>query len=149
MNRIVKTFILSLAVAATTLSAIPLANAGSRWEHRRHHRHGDAIVAGVAGLAVGALIAGAASQRRYVDPYYGGGYYPPAPRVRYYRDYEPRYYRPAPPRYYRVQQPRYYGGLEPWSREWYRYCASRYRSFDPGSGTFVTYGGQRRFCVAN
>ncbi|WP_244631022.1 BA14K family protein [Aureimonas sp. ME7] len=35
---------------------------------------------------------------------------------------------------------------EPWSREWYRYCAARYRSFDPGSGTFQPYNGPRQFC---
>lgn len=152
MNRTVKAFILSLAVIATTLTTMPLANAGSRWDGRRdYHRHrgGEALAAGIAGLAVGAIIAGA-SKPRYVDPYYGGGYYAPAPRrhVRYYRDYEPRYYRPAPPRYYQPA-PRHYRGLEPWSREWFRYCESRYRSFDPRSGTFVTYGGERRFCVAN
>ena len=44
-------------------------------------------------------------------------------------------------------QPRYVrGALEPWSREWFRYCESRYRSFDPGSGTFVGYDGREHFC---
>ncbi|GAA4533852.1 hypothetical protein GCM10023174_28770 [Chelativorans composti] len=36
---------------------------------------------------------------------------------------------------------------EPWSPEWYRYCSQKYRSFDPQTGTYVTYGGERRFCV--
>lgn len=35
---------------------------------------------------------------------------------------------------------------EPWSDEWYAYCASKYRSFDPDSGTFQPYNGPRRLC---
>lgn len=144
MNRIVKNTILSLAVAATTLSAMPLANAGQRqygqrweqgqrWEHgprrhdyRRHHDSGDAIVAGVIGLAIGALIVGAASQPRYVEPI-DDGYFPEPPR----------------------RAVRYGGGLEPWSRDWYRYCADRYRTFDPRTGTYMSYEGVRNFCEAN
>lgn len=38
------------------------------------------------------------------------------------------------------------GGLEPWSPEWYDYCESRYRSFNPRTGYFTTYGGEKRFC---
>lgn len=51
-----------------------------------------------------------------------------------------------------ASQPRYVergyvrGGLEPWSREWYRYCANRYRSFDANSGTFQPYNGPRQLC---
>lgn len=36
---------------------------------------------------------------------------------------------------------------EPWSDEWYAYCANRYRSFDPQTGTFLAYSGVRKFCV--
>ena len=68
MNRIFKTAILGAALAATTLAALPAANA-DEWRHRHHGRHhkGDAIAAGVVGLAAGALIAGALSnpQPRY------------------------------------------------------------------------------------
>ena len=32
------------------------------------------------------------------------------------------------------------------SREWYRSCAARYRSFDPRSGTYQPYNGPRRVC---
>ena len=69
----------------------------------------------------------------YSDPYYYDYYvvdpYPveyvyiePAPVVTYD-------YRPAP-----------------WTPEWYDYCASKYRSFDPASGTFQPYHGHRRLC---
>lgn len=55
-----------------------------------------------------------------------------------------------------ASQPRYgnshssarYNGYapEPWSDDWYAYCASKYRSFDPDSGTFQPYRGPRRLC---
>jgi BA14K-like protein len=141
MTRFLKSAILSAAVAATTLTAIPAANAGDGWRHYNHyyngHSTGDVVAAGVLGLAAGALIAGIASQPAYREPvyadsyryqrvrpagnYYGNGYYD-----------EPVYAR---------------GSLEPWSREWYRYCRNRYRSFDPGSGTFVGYDGREHFCT--
>ncbi|WP_342642313.1 BA14K family protein [Rhodoligotrophos ferricapiens] len=38
------------------------------------------------------------------------------------------------------------GGLQPWTPAWYRYCSSRYRSFDPNTGYFVTYSGRQAFC---
>ena len=34
----------------------------------------------------------------------------------------------------------------PWTREWYAYCSSKYRSFDPASGTFQPYHGPRQLC---
>ncbi|WP_188052222.1 BA14K family protein [Aureimonas fodinaquatilis] len=50
---------------------------------------------------------------------------------------QPRYVQPAP---------QYSYAPAPWSREWYQYCSQRYRSFDPQSGTFQPYNGQRRMC---
>lgn len=130
MNRFLKAAILSVAVAATTLAALPAANAGDRyWRHRdRHHHHsdsGDLAAAGILGLAAGALVVGLASQP------------------------EPVYRRPV--RVYRdtAYVDGYAGGLEPWSPEWYDYCSDRYRSFNPRSGTFVGYDGAEHFCVAN
>jgi len=137
MNRILKSTILGVAVAATSLASLPAAQADDHW--RRHYRHrdsGDALAAGLAGLAVGAIVGGALSQPRY----YSERVYidPPAPR--YYRPapvYRPvPVYRPAP----------VYYGAEPWTPEWYRACSIRYRSFDPSSGTFVGYDGRRHFC---
>jgi BA14K-like protein len=45
--------------------------------------------------------------------------------------------------------PTYYssGAPQPWSPAWYQYCQNKYRSFDPGSGTFLGYDGQRHFCA--
>lgn len=143
MKRLFKLTILSAAVAATTLAALPGAEAGERWRHHRHHNNGgDVVAAGVLGLAVGALAAGAAT----ASP----RYYEPAPRY-YEPDYvyvEPRYsYRRVRPA--RVYVDDYAGGLEPWTPEWYRYCENRYRSFDPRSGTFIGYDGVQHFCAAN
>jgi len=139
MNRILKSAILGVAIAATSLSALPAAQAGDhRWRHHRHHGGGgEELAAGLAGLAVGAIVGGALSQPRYVDRVYID---PPAPRYTYRP--APRYYEPAP--VYRAPV-RYYGA-EPWSPEWYRACSARYRSFDPGSGTYLGYDGRRHFC---
>ncbi len=43
------------------------------------------------------------------------------------------------PRY--APAPVYRGG-----GDWYAYCASKYRSFDPASGTYLGYDGRRHYC---
>lgn len=35
--------------------------------------------------------------------------------------------------------------IVPWTRAWYDYC-SKYKSFDPQSGYYTTYEGEKRFC---
>src|SRR5688572_13349231 len=30
--------------------------------------------------------------------------------------------------------------------QWYKYCAQRYRSFEPGTGLYTSFSGQRRQC---
>lgn len=141
MNRIVKTLVLSAAVAATTLAALPAAEAGERW--RRYDRHrdntGEVLAAGALGLMAGALIVGSANR---AQPVYDYDYYEPAPRRVYRQDYYPV----VPQR--RVVYSNSYS-IEPWTPEWYSYCSDRYRSFKPRSGTFTGYDGQERFCVAN
>lgn len=150
MNRIFKTAVMAVALGATTLATLPAANAGDRrwWHHGSNHgsnHGGDAVIAGVAGLAAGALIGSALSQPRYEPGYYEPDYY----------DYDrPRYVerrevivRPAPVREYgRVA---YAGSIEPWTRGWYQYCSDRYRSFNARTGTFTGYDGEQHFCVAN
>jgi len=141
MNRFLKTAILSVAVAATTLTTLPAANAGDRyWRHNGRHYHdhsrgNDLAVAGILGLAAGALAVGLTSQPApepvYVNPYR-------QPRPRPVRDYPETVYLDE-----------YEGAYEPWSSEWYDYCSDRYRSFDPRTGTFVGYDGAEHFCVAN
>jgi hypothetical protein len=86
-------------------------------------RGGDALVAGVAGFAVGTLFGTAAAQPRY---------YAPAPVY------------VAPPVVYQPV-PVYYAPA-PWSPDWYAYCARKYGSFDPRSGTFVGFDGYRHLC---
>lgn len=145
MNRFLKAAVGSVAVAATMAAALPSANAGDHWRYRHGSRHyhgghgggGDALAAGVLGLAAGALIVGLANQQ------------PPAYRV-YDRDpaYAPR---PHPDRDYPVYSDRvaYDGSLEPWTAEWYQYCSDRYQSFNPHTGTFNGYDGHKHFCIAN
>ncbi len=96
---------LSVALAALTLAggALTATGADAR-DHGRHyggghyysggryyrgHDDGAAVVAGIAGLAIGAALAGGGGHDRYYDngyyrrgyydrPYYGGGYYAPS-----------------------------------------------------------------------
>lgn len=142
MNRFAKAAILGLATMAAAIAPLSQASA----DHRRHHRDLDgALVAGALGLAAGAIILGATNEPQviYNEPdYYEPDveYYPVQPRPRiirppvrhpkvvYYRDYEASY--------------------EPWSREWFRYCSNRYRSFNADTGTYRGYDGRDHFCVA-
>ena len=85
------------------------------------------------GLAAGAIIGGALA----APYYYGGGYYGGP----YYYGGGPYY--AAPPAY--QVDPGYYeegggggGGVE--------YCMRRFRSYDPRSGTYMGYDGQRHPC---
>jgi hypothetical protein len=78
---------------------------------------------GWGGFAAGAIIGGALAA-----PYYYGGYYPYGP-----------YYAPPPPGYYGG-----YGG--PAGGDATAYCAQRYKSYDPSTGTFLGYDGARHPC---
>ena len=99
MHALIKTAVLSVAVAAATLTTIVPASAGDRY-FRRHHHHGrDAAILGAAGLATGLIVGSAlASQPRYYDegPVYVDPGYAPGPR----------YIDPPPPRYV-VEEPVY------------------------------------------
>ncbi|WP_328838927.1 BA14K family protein [Methylobrevis albus] len=112
-----------------------------RYNHRRHYDSGAVVGAGVAGLAVGALLGTAlAAPPRYAPP--PVTYVAPPPPPVYY-EAPPVYYQ-APPVVYSSAPPA--GGYPAYSAGWYSYCESRYRSFDPQSGTFVGYDGMRHFC---
>jgi hypothetical protein len=39
-----------------------------------------------------------------------------------------------------------YGSPEPWTPEWYDYCHSKYRSFNPETGMFLAYSGEYKLC---
>jgi len=77
----------------------------------------NAVGAGLLGFGIGAVVGSALTPREvYVAP-------------------------PPPP------APTYVGyGPAPWTPDWYTYCYSRYRSFNPNSGTFIGYDGYEHFC---
>jgi hypothetical protein len=106
-----------LAPLALTLNAATPAHAGG----------GDALLGGVAGFAVGTLFGSAVSQPRYYAP--APVYVAPPPPRAYYYEAVPVYYAPAP-----------------WTPDWYAYCARKYQSFDPRSGTYLGFDGYRHIC---
>jgi Spy/CpxP family protein refolding chaperone len=143
MNITSKRLVAAALTGALLLPTVATAEAGPRhgWndrgghhydhrKHRKHRRHknndnlGAAVAAGVIGLAAGAILLGATSQPTYAGPP-PANYYPPAP-------YPGRINGPV--------------GYQPWSPAWYQYCSSKYRSFNPSTGTFTTYSGVQKFC---
>lgn len=107
-------------LAALTLAAstaLAVAPANARSWHHHHHGHWHGGGA-VAGFAAGALLGGAlAANGPY---YYGPGY---------------GYYTP-----YAYSPPAYSGGGA------VAYCESRFKSYDPASGTYLGYDGYRHSC---
>lgn len=103
---------------------------GHHYNHRRHRNNnnvGAAVAAGVIGLAAGAILLGAANRPAYAGPPLPppANYYPPAP-------YPGQVHGAV--------------GYQPWSPAWYQYCSSKFRSFNPSTGTYTTYRGEQRFC---
>ena len=94
-----------------------------------------AIIAGVAGLAIGAIIAGSQSKPQEV-------YVQPKPRVRPL----PRNTFPDAPTNYQPRVITYEGAFEPWTQNWANWCSNRYRSFNISTGTYTGYDGVKRFC---
>lgn len=101
----------------------------------RYRGRGAGVAAGIAtGLIIGGIIA---SQPRYYG--YGPRYY-----GYYYGGPPPQFYGPQvfyPPGYYGPMVAPGYG-----RGDWLSYCFSRYRSFDPVSGTYMGYDGRRHLC---
>jgi hypothetical protein len=136
MNTLSRNLIAALVVAATPWLAAPanaapiasplmlknaVAPATETVQYRRGWRGGRyggaAVGLGIAGALIGGAIVGA------TQPYgYGYGYGPGY--------YGPVYVAPAP----------YVGG------DAVSYCAQRFRSYDPYSGTYVGYDGLRHPC---
>ena len=110
-------YLRSGAIAAALLTACSLSAPAEAGD-------GDAVLAGVAGFAVGTLFGHAAAQPRYYAP-------------------APVYVAPPPPVVYTT--PVYYAP-QPWTPDWYAYCARKYGSFDPASGTFLGFDGYRHMC---
>ncbi|MBO6718787.1 MAG: BA14K family protein [Rhizobiaceae bacterium] len=146
MKNLFRSLVLSVSTAAVVLSAMPAAEAR---DHRRHHversndRVGEAIGAGIIGLALGAIVVGILSEQQTGTSNASENPYK-RPRPSPERDFFP-----IPPRAAYPVEAGYSASLEPWSAGWYRYCEARYRSFNPADGTFTTYGGEKRFCIAD
>jgi hypothetical protein len=98
---------------------------GGPWRGGYYGHHngwgGAALGAGAVGLATGAILGGALAS----PGYYGPGYYEPAPV----------YVEPGPTTIYSGGV----GGDE-------AYCIRRFKSYDPGSGTYLGYDGLRHPC---
>ncbi|WP_310619048.1 BA14K family protein [Flexibacterium corallicola] len=113
----------------TTVTQVTKVNKKHHHKHRKHRRNGispaGAAAIGILGVATGALLASNAQAR----------YYQPAP---------PPAYTPQPVAV--VAPPPVYQQLQPWSSQWYSYCASKYRSFNASTGTYTTYSGVQKFC---
>ena len=96
-----------------------------------------AIIAGVAGLAIGAIIAGSQPRYREVAPVVNTPRRRPLPRNAF----------PDAPTNYQPRVITYDGGYEPWTQGWADWCSQRYRSFKISNGTYTGYDGVSRFCV--
>jgi hypothetical protein len=149
MNLMKKMAVVVLASVLAAGAMVMPASAGSRED--------DALIGGVVGLATGVILGSAITNQPnnrtiYVDR--------DSRRPSVYDDrYEYNHYR-APRRdgyieYYRKNViPSYrepYGvkrvSVEPWTGAWFDYCSSRYRSFNPRTGTYVGHDGKSRFCI--
>ena len=131
----------SIVSVAGTASAMPFADgvaiknaAPATPDQVRWGGHGWGWGAG-AGFVAGALLGGALVGPRYYGPgpyYYGPGpYYAPDP---YYAAPGPYYSDPGP------------YSADPTGGDPVAYCQSRFRSYDPRSGTYLGYDGQRHPC---
>jgi hypothetical protein len=120
----------ALVVALSAGSPVAAAHwhAGGGWHGGGGwHRGGWGWGGAAAGFAAGALIGSAVA----TAPYYYGGYgYGYGPSVYDdYDDYDAPY----------ATAPLYGGGSD-------QYCAQRYQSYDPSTGTFLGYDGVRHPC---
>jgi hypothetical protein len=133
-----------IALAATPASAMPvtaaLKNAAPgatetvRWGGWHGGWRGGGWGWGLGGFAAGAIIGSAIA-----SPYYYGGYYPYGGGY-----YYPAYGYPPPPAPYYGGGPAYGGPAGPGGDA--SYCAQKYRSYDPATGTFLGFDGQRHPC---
>jgi BA14K-like protein len=102
---------------ASIVSANPAIATQVRWRG-----HGGGGAAAAAGLMTGLIIGGlVAAPHYYEEPY--------------------PYYRP-----YGYYAPGYAGPIGYGAPGWEAYCVSRYRSFDPISGTYLGHDGRWHYC---
>lgn len=154
-------------VAITTDTAVTEAGAQSREEYchrqakrksKRAQRPGEAALgAGLGSAAVGAIIGGivgggkGAGRGAIIGGSVGavsGAVASSGERDRIYNqifDDCMAGYTPEPARVY-SEPPVYAEAPEPWTDEWYDYCRSKFRSFNPETGRYKTYSGHYRLC---
>lgn len=112
----------------SSLAAVALVAASATYSAPARADAGDALVGGAVGFAFGTIFGNATARP---PRYYPGTVYvapPPPPPVVVYRT-APVYYAP-----------------EPWTPDWYAYCAQKFGSFDARSGTYVGPDGYRYMC---
>lgn len=129
---ILKSIAVATALAFGAVTFASTADAGGR-KHRHHKRHhgGHAAAAAILGFGLATALAS--------RPSYGYSYGYSAPYA----------YAPPPPPPQPYYGPTYYSGNyapPTWSPAWYQYCAAKWVSFDPRSGTYQPNYGPRRLC---
>jgi len=137
MSNSVRTFVAATLVAASlspgvagampVANALAIKNAAPAPAETVQWRRGFGWGLG-AGLVTGAIVGGALA-----SPYYGYGPYYPAP-----------VYVAPPPVYYGPPAGPVAGPVA--AGDPVAYCSQRYRSYDPASGTYLGFDGQRHPC---
>jgi BA14K-like protein len=124
---------LGLAACTVLATAAPASAAPWGWHGGGWHRGGFGWPAAVAAGVVGGAVAAATS------PLWAPGYYDYAPGYSYGPNYSYDYdYAPAP---YAASGPAVVAQNNDAS-----YCAARFRSYDPASGTYLGFDGLRHSC---
>jgi hypothetical protein len=128
----------ALAITAAALLAAAGPASAQRWHEHRGFVGGLAgLAAGVVGGAVAAATSPLWAPGYYYDGYYPGYAYTPGYIYGDTYSYAPGYsYSPG----YAYGQGYATGGRDD------AYCAQRYRSYDPASGTYLGYDGIRHPC---
>ncbi|WP_208436048.1 BA14K family protein [Bartonella phoceensis] len=122
--------------------------------HHHIHNHpvtrdnsGDAVTAGIIGLAAGAILGNVLKKPEQPQIVYQSV---PQSQV-VYQQVPQILYQPVPQEQviYEVQPAATYQPLQqPWTHSWLQYCKKKYRSFNPKTGTFRGYDGLEHFCYA-
>ncbi|WP_068315051.1 BA14K family protein [Polycladidibacter hongkongensis] len=128
-----------------------------------HHYHeddddldaGEIAAIGIIGLAAGMILTSALNEDTH-HPAPQVTYTPPRPYPQHYGNAHAQpvplpvpvgqNWRPAPSNGKPMQLVTHAQSPVPWTREWFRYCSMKYRSFNPQTGTFTTYSGVQKLC---
>ncbi|WP_019221429.1 BA14K family protein [Bartonella senegalensis] len=115
--------------------------------HVTRHNSGDALAAGIIGLAAGTILSNVLKKSEQPKIIYQTM---PQSRV-VYQEVPQGVYQQVPQNQviYEVQSTATYQPLQqPWTDAWLQYCKKKYRSFNPKTGTFRGYDGLEHFCYA-